>query len=96
MDRPILRWKFYLVTTPILLLAIVEHILSIAVNSANYDWKGSENSTLQNFLQMYCKSSHAFILESCQCIIRTYIYYNFLIIINLKICSLHTLLHNII
>ncbi|XP_012217564.2 gustatory receptor for sugar taste 64e-like isoform X2 [Linepithema humile] len=63
-DRPILRWKLYLMTALILLLAIVEHILSIAVHSTNYDWKGSENSTLQNFLQIYCESSHAFIFET--------------------------------
>ncbi|XP_072755740.1 gustatory receptor for sugar taste 64e isoform X2 [Anoplolepis gracilipes] len=64
MERPKLRWRFYLITASILLLALVEHLLSIAVNSKNYDWSGkTENSTFQNFLQIYCMSSHAFIMD---------------------------------
>ncbi|XP_071644434.1 gustatory receptor for sugar taste 64a [Temnothorax longispinosus] len=64
-ERPKLRWKFYAITASILLMALVEHILSIVVNTTKYDWSGSsENSTFQNFLQIYCTSSHAFILET--------------------------------
>ncbi|XP_020278417.1 gustatory receptor for sugar taste 64a-like [Pseudomyrmex gracilis] len=64
-ERPKLRWKINLIAIFILLLALVEHILSIAVNTVDYDWSGkSENSTFQNFLYIYCKHSHSFILES--------------------------------
>ncbi|CAL1674849.1 unnamed protein product [Lasius platythorax] len=65
LERPKLRWRFYLITSSILLLALVEHILSIAINTKNYDWSGkSKNSTFQHFLQTYCVSSHAFIMET--------------------------------
>ncbi|XP_070156540.1 gustatory receptor for sugar taste 64a [Polyergus mexicanus] len=64
-ERPKLRWRFYLITASILLLALVEHILSIAINTKNYDWSGNtKNTTFQHFLQIYCMSSHAFILET--------------------------------
>ncbi|XP_011881611.1 PREDICTED: gustatory receptor for sugar taste 64e-like [Vollenhovia emeryi] len=65
MERPKLRWKFYVITASILLMALAEHILSILVNTTKYDWSGrSENSTFQNFLQIYCMSSHAFIMKT--------------------------------
>ncbi|KAL6255770.1 hypothetical protein P5V15_013013 [Pogonomyrmex californicus] len=65
MDRPKLRWKFYAIAASILLLALIEHILSIVVNTEKYDWSGSsKNSTFKNFLQVYCTFSHAFVLES--------------------------------
>lgn len=64
MERPKLRWRFYAISSCILLLAVVEHLFSIAVNSEKHDWRSdSENATFQNFLQIYCASSHAFILE---------------------------------
>ncbi|EFN77949.1 Putative gustatory receptor 64f [Harpegnathos saltator] len=62
--RPKLRWKLYAMSVTILLLAVIEHVLSIAVNSEKYDWSGTANSTFQNFLNVYCNSSHAFILET--------------------------------
>lgn len=67
LERPKLRWRFYLITASILLLALVEHILSIAINTKDYDWSGNtKNTTFQHFLQIYCMSSHAFILETCK------------------------------
>lgn len=63
LERPKLRWKLYAIAVFILLMALVEHILSIVVNSAKYDWNSERNSTFQNFLQAYCTDSHAFILE---------------------------------
>ncbi|XP_032670845.1 gustatory receptor for sugar taste 64f-like [Odontomachus brunneus] len=62
-ERPKLRWKFYTISMSVLLLALIEHILSIAVNSKKYDWSGTSNSTFTNFLRVYCASSHAFILD---------------------------------
>ncbi|XP_039303811.1 gustatory receptor for sugar taste 64e isoform X2 [Solenopsis invicta] len=64
-ERPKLRWKFNTISSSILFLALIEHIFSIIQNTLEYDWSGkSENSTFQNFLQVYCTSSHSFILQS--------------------------------
>ncbi|XP_011689867.1 PREDICTED: gustatory receptor for sugar taste 64f-like [Wasmannia auropunctata] len=64
MKRPKLRWKLWAIAAFILLLAVFEHILSIAVHIRKYDWSGKTgNSTFSHFLQMYCASSHAFILH---------------------------------
>ncbi|KAL6444636.1 hypothetical protein ACFW04_002022 [Cataglyphis niger] len=65
LERPKLRWRFYLITVSILFLALFEHSLSIVINTKDYDWSGNTtNSTFQHFLQIYCESSHAFILET--------------------------------
>ncbi|XP_014475081.1 PREDICTED: gustatory receptor for sugar taste 64a-like [Dinoponera quadriceps] len=63
-ERPKLRWKFYTLSATVLFLALIEHVLSIAVNSEKHDWNGTSNSTFQNFLKIYCANSHAFILET--------------------------------
>jgi len=64
-ERPKLRWRLYAISGSILLLAVIEHILSIADNSKHYVWKSdSENATFQHFLHAYCVSSHAFILQT--------------------------------
>ncbi|XP_011062451.1 PREDICTED: gustatory receptor for sugar taste 64e-like [Acromyrmex echinatior] len=64
MERPKLRWKLYLIAASILFVALIEHILSILVHVKKYDWSGkSDNATFLNFLEIYCMSSHAFILE---------------------------------
>ncbi|KAG5323920.1 GR05A protein, partial [Acromyrmex heyeri] len=64
MERPKLRWKLYLIAASILFVALIEHILSILVHVKKYDWSGkSDNATFLNFLEIYCTSSHAFILE---------------------------------
>ncbi|XP_029177344.1 gustatory receptor for sugar taste 64a-like [Nylanderia fulva] len=64
-ERPKLRWRFNLITASILLMALGEHILSIAINTKTFDWKGtSKNSTFKHFLEIYCVHSHAFILET--------------------------------
>ncbi|XP_012055154.1 PREDICTED: gustatory receptor for sugar taste 64e-like [Atta cephalotes] len=65
MERPKLRWKLYLIAISILFVALIEHILSILVHVKKYDWSGkSDNATFPNFLEIYCTSSHAFILEN--------------------------------
>ncbi|XP_011340003.1 gustatory receptor for sugar taste 64f isoform X2 [Ooceraea biroi] len=65
MQRPKLRWRLYAISSTILFLAVIEHILSIAVNAEKHDYKkGSENATFQDFLQIYCENSHAFILDT--------------------------------
>lgn len=70
LERPKLRWRFYLITVSILFLALFEHSLSIAINTKDYDWSGNTtNSTFQHFLQIYCESSHAFILETCKFVV---------------------------
>ncbi|EFN61324.1 Putative gustatory receptor 64f [Camponotus floridanus] len=61
-ERPKLRWRFNLITASILLLALGDHILSIAVMK-NYDWSNMKNSSIPHFLQTYCISNHAFVLE---------------------------------
>ncbi|KYQ46620.1 Putative gustatory receptor 64a [Trachymyrmex zeteki] len=64
MKRPKLRWKLHLIAVSILFVALIEHILSILVHTKKYDWSGkSDNATFLNFLEIYCMSSHAFILE---------------------------------
>lgn len=80
-NRPKLRWKFYAIAASILILAAIEHILSIAENSEKHDWSGKmENSTFANFLKVYCASSHAFVLDTR----KSYAFLSLSIIFNLQ------------
>ncbi|XP_017793582.1 PREDICTED: gustatory receptor for sugar taste 64f-like [Habropoda laboriosa] len=61
-ETPRLRWKFFLISSVVMLLALIEHILSVFNNIEGYDWNGS-NSTFRNFLEIYSLRSHAFIFN---------------------------------
>ncbi|XP_054011018.1 gustatory receptor for sugar taste 64f-like [Hylaeus anthracinus] len=61
--HPRLRWKFLLISSTVLLLALIEHILSILNNAGSYEWDGSSNSTFRNFLEIYSLRSHAFVFK---------------------------------
>ncbi|XP_068986737.1 gustatory receptor for sugar taste 64f-like isoform X1 [Bombus flavifrons] len=58
-----LRWKFFFLSSVILLLALVEHILSMFNNVDGYDWNAS-NSTFRSFLETYTLRSHSFIFDT--------------------------------
>ncbi|XP_031833758.1 gustatory receptor for sugar taste 64f [Nomia melanderi] len=62
-ERSYLRWKFLLISTVVLLLALIEHILSILKNAEGYDWCSPQNSSFRNFLEIYSLRSHAFIFD---------------------------------
>ncbi|XP_029167705.1 gustatory receptor for sugar taste 64a-like [Nylanderia fulva] len=63
-ERPKLRWKFYLITATILFWALVVDILNIAMNTEKFYWNDNlKNTTFEHFLEIYCMSSHAFIIE---------------------------------
>ncbi|CAK9807740.1 Gustatory receptor for sugar taste 64f [Anthophora plagiata] len=61
-ETPRLRWKFFLISSVVMLLAFIEHILSVFNNIEDYDWNGT-NSTFRNFLEIYSLRSHSFIFD---------------------------------
>lgn len=63
-----LRWKFFFLSSVILLLALVEHILSMFNNVDGYDWNAS-NSTFRSFLETYTLRSHSFIFDTCEIVL---------------------------
>ncbi|XP_076164337.1 gustatory receptor for sugar taste 64f [Ptiloglossa arizonensis] len=58
-----LRRKFFFISSTILLMALIEHVLSILNNVEGYEWSGSQNSTFSQFLEIYCLRSHSFIFD---------------------------------
>ncbi|XP_076665650.1 gustatory receptor for sugar taste 64f isoform X2 [Andrena cerasifolii] len=62
-DGPRLRWKLFLISAVVVLLALVEHVLSVINNMEGYEWSESTNSTFRNFLRVYSLNSHAFIFD---------------------------------
>ncbi|XP_034176740.1 gustatory receptor for sugar taste 64f [Osmia lignaria lignaria] len=64
-EIPHLRWKFVLISSAIILLALIEHVLSVVNNVAEYEW-GSSNSTFRNFLELYSLRSHSFIFDTLE------------------------------
>ncbi|XP_076235178.1 gustatory receptor for sugar taste 64a [Calliopsis andreniformis] len=61
---PRLRWKFYIISSVVLLLALIEHILSVINNVDEYEWDNSTNSSFRNFLEVYSLKSHSFIFDT--------------------------------
>lgn len=60
-----LRWKFFIISTMVLVLSLIEHVLSIFNNIDGYEWNES-NSTFHNFLEIYTLRSHSFIFDTCE------------------------------
>ncbi|KAG9433562.1 gustatory receptor for sugar taste 64f [Apis mellifera carnica] len=58
-----LRWKFFIISTMVLVLSLIEHVLSIFNNIDGYEWNES-NSTFHNFLEIYTLRSHSFIFDT--------------------------------
>ncbi|CAL7948631.1 unnamed protein product [Xylocopa violacea] len=58
-----LRWKFFFISSVVLVLSLIEHVLSVFNNAKGYDWDGS-NSTFRNFLQIYTLESHSFLFDT--------------------------------
>lgn len=62
MERPKLRCRLYTTIVSLLMLSLIEHTLSIVVDTIIYEWKvNSENATFSNFLKIYCEYSHPFV-----------------------------------
>lgn len=61
-----LRWKFFFLSSVVLVLSFIEHILSMFNNVEGYDWNAS-NSTFRNFLEIYTLRSHSFIFDIREC-----------------------------
>ncbi|XP_076645879.1 gustatory receptor for sugar taste 64f [Halictus rubicundus] len=62
-EKPRLRWKFFFISSVVLLLALVEHILSMLSNVENTEWCENRNSTFRDFLEIYCLKSNFFIFD---------------------------------
>lgn len=60
-----LRWKFFIISTIVLVLSLIEHVLSVFNNIDGYEWNES-NSTFHNFLEIYTLRSHSFIFDTCE------------------------------
>ncbi|XP_008208306.2 gustatory receptor 2 isoform X2 [Nasonia vitripennis] len=59
---PVLRWRFTLISSTILSLALLEHILSMVNNTPSDVWFGKKN--LEDFLIIYTNKSHRFIVRN--------------------------------
>ncbi|RLZ02212.1 Gustatory receptor 2 [Cephus cinctus] len=64
LGHPKLRWKFKIITGIVLLLALIEHLVSIVTNTIGFTYEKTENSTIEHFLHFYSATSHPFILSS--------------------------------
>ncbi|XP_076378783.1 gustatory receptor 5a for trehalose [Megalopta genalis] len=62
-ERVPLRWKFFFISSIVLLLALVEHILSVLNNIETTEWSERHNSTFRDFLEVYSLKSHSFIFD---------------------------------
>ena len=58
-----LRWKFFFLSTVILVLSFIEHVLSMFNSIEGYDWN-APNSTFRNFLEVYTLRSHSFLFDT--------------------------------
>ncbi|KAK0180032.1 hypothetical protein PV327_005715 [Microctonus hyperodae] len=66
-QTPRLQWKFRMITIMVMILALLEHVISIINNiPENQLPQNGVNATWKDYLELYTHNSHGFILSSCR------------------------------